>query len=125
TPTASGLFPFTLKVTDNSAPNKSIDAQLLFEIQPSSTPGVLGVETMQLPNGVHTATYPATQLLMITNGVAGPFAWTAPGIPAPFAVSGAGVVTTTANPAAGTYYFNVTVTKAALTATGRVKVVIQ
>ncbi|HVR87872.1 MAG TPA: Ig domain-containing protein, partial [Planctomycetota bacterium] len=126
TPTASGLYPFTLKVTDNSTPNKVIDAQLLFEIQPSGTPGVLGIETMQIPNGVHTANYPATQLLLVTNGVAGPFAWSLTGAPGTLTVAaGTGVVSSSSPLAAGTYYFNVTATKAPATATGRVKVVIQ
>lgn len=127
TPTESGIFIYTLKVTDSSASPLSIDAQLILTIEPSTTG--LAIETVQLPTGSKTANYPNTQVLMSANGVAGPFTWSLSNVPAALSaslkISATGVVSSTAALPAGTYFFTVNVASGAKTGSGRVRLVIQ
>jgi len=97
TPTASGSFSFTVKVTDSTAPTP------LTATQPYSfTIGTnLTITTTSVPNGVVNVVYPSTQLA--AQGGITPYTWTisAGALPAGMTLSSAGVLSgtpTTAGP---------------------------
>src|SRR6266849_5908893 len=88
TPTATGPFSVTVKVTDSSTPQQTASKTYSLTIASSLT-----ISTASLPNGVLNATYPATTL-QAQSGTA-PYTWSAAGLPAGLSLSTAVVLSGT------------------------------
>jgi hypothetical protein len=104
TPTATGTFNFTVKVTDSEQPPKSATANLSITIN-----GPLAITTTSpLPAGVVNTPYTDT---LKANGGTGPYTWAQTGgsLPAGLSLSATGVISGTPT-ATGTSTFTVQVT---------------
>jgi hypothetical protein len=107
TPTASGTVSFTVRVTDASAPAKTVTANLSIVVAPAVTPPV-AITTVSLPGGTVSSAYSAT--LAATGGKT-PYSWSLSGgsLPAGLSVSSGGVISGTPT-ASGAVSFTVRVT---------------
>ncbi len=103
TPTVSGTFNFTVKATDNSAPQQNATQALSLRVLPN-------IATASLPNGLVNSPYSAT--LAATPPVAAPVAWTisAGALPPGLSLTSSDGSITGTPTAAGTFNFTVTLT---------------
>ncbi len=112
TPTATGTFSFTVKVTDSASTRASVSKT--FSITVSSNVQPLSITTTALPNGTVGTAY--SQNLAATGGLA-PYSWSYNGtLPAGILVTSAGLVTGTPT-VAGSYSFTVLVSDSKSTST--------
>ncbi|HVR86122.1 MAG TPA: hypothetical protein VMU54_17500, partial [Planctomycetota bacterium] len=128
-PTECGFFTYQMRVTDQASPTPATADQFLeFTISPYSNGGgssVFGVQTPRIPNGLHTAPYPLTQLNSSQNGGGPAVTWTpVSGFPAGWSLNSQGQVSGPAV-SAGTYFLIVQANNGTTTTQGRVKLVIQ
>src|SRR4030095_12166734 len=111
TVTRSGYYRFILRATDSAVvPGPATaDHLVIAQIQANTNSLIPRINTLRVPDGTNGAAYPATQLRgSVESGHASSWAFTSP-TPG-FTLSTSGVLSSLALPAAGTYYFFVTLT---------------